>query len=59
MRLRRRGTDSRLYKGDAESTLSVVVMIAPVNWSEPEELPPATVIRSKPISSGAGNSYQD
>lgn len=46
-------------KRDAESTLSVVVMVAPVNSSEPEELPPATVIRSKPISSGAGNSYQD
>jgi transglutaminase-like putative cysteine protease len=48
-----------VYKGDAESTLSVVVTVAPVNSSAPEELPPATVIRSKPLSSGAGNSYQD
>jgi transglutaminase-like putative cysteine protease len=48
-----------VYKGDAESTLSVVVTVAPVNSPEPEELPPATVIRSKPLSSGLGNSYQD
>jgi transglutaminase-like putative cysteine protease len=48
-----------VYKGDAESTLSVVVTVAPVNSPEPEELPPATVIRSKPLSSAAGNSYQD
>jgi transglutaminase-like putative cysteine protease len=48
-----------VYKGDAESTLSVVVTVAPVNSSESEELPPATVIRSKRLSSGVGNSYQD
>ena len=47
-----------VYKGDAESTLSVVVTVAPVNSPEPEELPPATVIRSKPLSAAA-NSYQD
>src|SRR6267154_2403930 len=34
-----------VYKGDAESTLSV-------------ELPPPTVIRSKPLTSGSRNSYQ-
>jgi len=48
-----------VYKGDAESTLSVVVTVAPVNSPEPEELPPATVIRSKPLSSEPRNSYQD
>ena len=48
-----------VYKGEAESTLSVVVTVAPVNSSEPEVLPAATVIRSKPLSSAAGNSYQD
>lgn len=48
-----------VYKGDAESTLSVVVMVTPVNSPEPEELPPATVIRSRPLSAGAGNSYRD
>jgi hypothetical protein len=47
-----------VYKGDAERTLSVVVTVAPVNASEPVELPPLTVIRSKPLSSAAGNSYQ-
>ncbi|MCU1241582.1 MAG: hypothetical protein JWO71_2308 [Candidatus Acidoferrum typicum] len=40
-------------------TLSVVVTVAPVNSPEPEELPPATVIRSKPLRSGPRNSYQD
>ena len=48
-----------VYKGEAESILSVVVTVAPVNSSESEELPPATVIRSKPLSSRSGNSYQD
>jgi transglutaminase-like putative cysteine protease len=48
-----------VYKGDAESTLSVVVTVSPVNSPEPEELPPATVIRSKPLSSAAANSYQE
>jgi transglutaminase-like putative cysteine protease len=48
-----------VYKGDAESTLSVMVTVTPVYSPEPEELPPATVIRSRPLSPGAGNSYQD
>jgi transglutaminase-like putative cysteine protease len=48
-----------VYKGDAESTLSVVVTVAPVNSPEPEDLPPATVIRSKPLSSEPRNSYQE
>jgi transglutaminase-like putative cysteine protease len=48
-----------VYKGDAESTLSVVVTVTPVNSPEPEELPPATVIRSRALSSGPANSYRD
>src|SRR5947209_5739720 len=41
-----------VYKGDAESTLSVVVTVAPVNSAASVELPPPTVIRSKPLNSG-------
>jgi len=48
-----------VYKGDAESSLSVVVAVTPVNSSEPEEFPPATVIRSRPLSAGSRKSYQD
>ncbi|HXM92643.1 MAG TPA: transglutaminase family protein [Candidatus Dormibacteraeota bacterium] len=48
-----------VYKGDAESTLSVVVTVAPVNSPEPEELPPATVIRSRSLNPRTGNSYED
>jgi len=48
-----------VYKGEAESTLSVIVTVAPVNSSAPEELPPPTVIRFKPPTSGPRNSYQD
>jgi len=43
-----------VYKGEAESTLSVIVTVAPVNSSAPEELPPPTVIRFKPPTSGPG-----
>jgi transglutaminase-like putative cysteine protease len=39
-----------VYKGEAESELSVMVAVSPVNAPEPEELPPTTVIRSKPLS---------
>ncbi|HXN23775.1 MAG TPA: transglutaminase family protein [Candidatus Dormibacteraeota bacterium] len=46
-----------VYKGDAESTLSVMVTVTPVNSPQPEELPPATVIRSRRPSPGAA--YQD
>jgi transglutaminase-like putative cysteine protease len=48
-----------VYKGEAESTLSVVVSVAPVDSPEPEDLPPPTVIRTKPPISKTGNSYQD
>lgn len=39
-----------VYKGDAESELSVLVTVLPVDAPEPEEMPPTTVIRSKPLS---------
>ena len=39
-----------VYKGEAESELSVLVTVLPVDAPEPEELPPTTVIRSKPLS---------
>jgi transglutaminase-like putative cysteine protease len=39
-----------VYKGDAESELSVMVAVLPMDAPEPEELPPTTVIRSKPFS---------
>ena len=38
-----------VYKGEAESGLSVMVAVSPVDAPEPEELPPTTVIRSKPF----------
>ncbi|MGA7841598.1 MAG: transglutaminase family protein [Candidatus Acidiferrales bacterium] len=39
-----------VYKGDASSELSVMVAVSPMHAPEPEELPPTTVIRSKPLS---------
>jgi transglutaminase-like putative cysteine protease len=39
-----------VYKGEAESELSVTVSVSPVDAPEPEELPPTTVIRSKPLN---------
>jgi transglutaminase-like putative cysteine protease len=39
-----------VYKGEAESELSVLVTVLPVDAPEPEEMPPTTVIRSKPLS---------
>jgi transglutaminase-like putative cysteine protease len=42
-----------VYKGEAESELSVLVVVSPVDAPEPEELPPTTVIRSKPRSAEA------
>jgi transglutaminase-like putative cysteine protease len=39
-----------MHKGDSESELRVMVSVSPVNAPEPEELPPTTVIRSKPLS---------
>jgi len=36
-----------VYKGDAESELSVLVTVMPVDAPEPEELPPTTVTRTR------------
>jgi transglutaminase-like putative cysteine protease len=36
-----------VYKGEAESELSVLVTVAPVDAPEPEELPPTTVTRTR------------
>lgn len=43
-----------VYKGDAESELSVLVTVTPVDAPEPEELPPTTVTRTR-FRSGEGN----
>lgn len=40
-----------IYRGEAESELSVVVIVSPAEAPLPEEIPPATVIRSKPRAS--------
>ena len=37
-------------KAKPESELSVLVTVLPVDAPEPEELPPTTVFRSKPLS---------
>jgi transglutaminase-like putative cysteine protease len=42
-----------VYKGEAESELSVLVSVAPIDAPEPEELPPVMVIRSKPLNAAA------
>jgi hypothetical protein len=39
-----------VYKGEAESELSVRVAASPMDAPEPEEWPTTTVIRSKPLS---------
>jgi transglutaminase-like putative cysteine protease len=39
-----------VHKGDSESELRVMVAVSLVDAPEPEELPPTTVIRSKPLS---------
>ncbi len=38
-----------VYKGEAESELSVTVVVAPAEAPLPEEMPPATVTRSRPL----------
>jgi len=47
-----------VYRGDTESELSVVVVVSPAEAPLPEELPPATVIRSKPINSFDSLQYE-
>jgi len=39
-----------VHKGEAESELSVMVSVSPVDAPAPEELPPVTVIRMKPTN---------
>lgn len=48
-----------VYKGEAESELSVQVSVLPVDSPEPEELPAATVIRSRPLSSDREPAFYD
>jgi transglutaminase-like putative cysteine protease len=36
-----------VYKGEAESELSVLVTVLPVDAPEPEEMPPTTVVRTR------------
>jgi transglutaminase-like putative cysteine protease len=47
-----------VYKGDAESELSVTVVVAPAEAPPPEEMPPPTVTRSKAHSPGALDPFQ-
>ncbi len=42
-----------VHKGEAQSELSVMVSVLPIDAPEPEELPPTTVVRSKPFSAEA------
>ncbi len=42
-----------VYKGEAESELSVLVSVFPIDAPEPEELPPVMVIRSKPLNAAS------
>ena len=46
-----------VYKGEAESELSVMVSVSPVDAPEPEELPPTTVVRSKPRNAEANAEF--
>jgi transglutaminase-like putative cysteine protease len=47
-----------VYKGEAESELSVTVVVAPGEAPLPEELPPAMVMRAKPPSPSALLDFQ-
>jgi transglutaminase-like putative cysteine protease len=44
-----------VYKGEAESELSVRVTVLPVDAPQPEELPPAMVLRSKRLESATSH----
>jgi transglutaminase-like putative cysteine protease len=46
-----------VYKGEAESELSVAVTVSPVGAPEPEELPPAVVIRPRHAGGGTDRGY--
>ncbi len=47
-----------VYKGDAESELSVTVVVSPAEAPLPEEMPPATVTRSRPLISLGSFQYE-
>jgi hypothetical protein len=47
-----------VYKGEAESELSVRVVVAPVEARQPEELPPAMVLRTKRPEPKAASSME-
>jgi transglutaminase-like putative cysteine protease len=47
-----------VYRGEAESELSVTVVVAPAEAPLPEEMPPATVTRSRPLISLSGFQYE-
>ena len=48
-----------VYKGEAESELSVAVTVSKVDSPAPQELPPSTVIRSRPVKYDSTDSGQD
>jgi transglutaminase-like putative cysteine protease len=48
-----------VYKGEAESELSVRVTVQPVDAPQPEELPPAMVLRSKRSENAAAAGASD
>jgi transglutaminase-like putative cysteine protease len=47
-----------VYKGEAESELSVTVVVLPAEAPLPEEIPPATVSRSKPLVPVGSTQYE-
>ena len=47
-----------VYKGEAESELSVTVVVAPAEAPLPEEMPPATVTRSRALNSPGSFQYE-
>jgi transglutaminase-like putative cysteine protease len=47
-----------VYKGDAESELSVAVLVAPAEAPSPEEIAPITVIRTKAPNRSGFDHYQ-
>jgi transglutaminase-like putative cysteine protease len=47
-----------VYKGDAESELSVAVLVAPAEAPSPEEITPTTVIRTKAPNRSGSDQFQ-
>jgi transglutaminase-like putative cysteine protease len=48
-----------VYKGEAESELGVTVTVAPADAPPPQDMPPATVTRSKSSTSNAHDLHHD